>query len=88
MISMVTLIDAFANPNNIIRYGDYTPKSDLGKLAVAGYALLAVGVMAGILKPSKEYLEKLCRVASATGSAAAVKTPVKLQDNLSKKKED
>jgi hypothetical protein len=44
------------------RYGDYTPKSDLGKLAVAAYAVLVVNVVAGLLKPGRMYLEDLCRV--------------------------
>jgi hypothetical protein len=50
------------------RYGDYTPKSDMGKLAVAGYAIMVVNVVAELLKPSRILLEDLCRV-KATGSA-------------------
>lgn len=77
-------ISIVANPKICISYGDYTPKSDVGKLAVAGYALMAVNVMAGILKPSREYLENLCCV---THRSTALVKPTKLLEEL-KKKED
>jgi hypothetical protein len=48
----------------MFRYGDYTPKSDIGKLAVAAYAIAVVNVIAGLLKPGRTYLEDLCRVPS------------------------
>lgn len=44
-----------------IGYGDETPKSDLGKVLVALYAILVVNVMAVLLQPSKDFLERLCR---------------------------
>jgi hypothetical protein len=44
------------------RYGDYTPKTDMGKVAVAAYAIAVVNVVAGLLKPGRMYLEDLCRV--------------------------
>jgi Ion channel len=44
-----------------IGYGDETPKSDLGKVLVALYAILVVNVMAVLLQPSKDFLETLCR---------------------------
>lgn len=72
-------------PKTIARYGDYTPKSDLGKLAVAGYAIMVVNVMAGLLKPSRIFLENLCRV--TTKSTAIVKQ-AKLGEELTKKKDD
>jgi len=48
-----------------IGYGDATPKSDLGKVAVAVYAILVVNVVATLLQPGRRYLERLCRVPSA-----------------------
>jgi hypothetical protein len=59
VILYVTLISSF-----MFRYGDYTPKSDIGKLAVAAYAIAVVNVIAGLLKPGRTYLEDLCRVPS------------------------
>jgi hypothetical protein len=70
---------------NIIRYGDYTPKSDVGKLAVAGYAIMVVNVIAGLLKPSRVFLENLCRV---TSKSDAIVKPTKLAEELTKKKDD
>lgn len=67
------------------RYGDYTPKSDLGKLAVAVYAIMAVNVMAGILKPSRIYLENLCRV---TRTSTVTGKHTELVEDLTKKKEE
>jgi hypothetical protein len=58
----------------------------VGKLAVAGYAILAVNVMAGILKPSRIYLENLCRIART--STAVVKQTKLVEDELAKKKAD
>lgn len=45
-----------------IGYGDISPKSDVGKLAVAVYAVLAVNVVASLLEPAKEYLQSFCEV--------------------------
>jgi len=48
-----------------IGYGDISPVSDLGKLAVACYAILVVNVVAaGLLMPARLYLESLCHVRS------------------------
>ena len=68
----------------IIRYGDFTPKSDMGKLAVAGYAIMVVNVMAGLLKPSRIFLENLCRVTASHNINTAV-PPVKLMEEPKKK---
>jgi hypothetical protein len=46
----------------IKRYGDYTPKTDIGKVAVAAYAIAVVNVVAGLLKPGRMFLEDICRV--------------------------
>jgi hypothetical protein len=54
----------------------------MGKLAVAGYAIMVVNVMAGLLKPSRIYLEDLCRVKS---HSTAVVKPTKLMEELKKK---
>ena len=47
-------------------YGDITPKTDLGKLAVAAYAVIIINVVGGLLQPARTYLEALCRVSAAT----------------------
>lgn len=47
------------------RYGDVTPTSDEGKLAVAMYAILVTNVIGGLLQPARSYLESLCRDNSA-----------------------
>ena len=57
----------------------------MGKLAIAGYAILAVNVMAGILKPSRIYLESLCRTAR---TSTAVMKHSKQEEESIKKKED
>lgn len=51
-----------ARKGTTIGYGDETPKSDLGKVLVALYAILVVNVMAVLLQPSKDFLERLCRL--------------------------
>lgn len=43
-----------------IGYGDITPSSDEGKLAVALYAILVINVMGGLLRPAGDFLERLC----------------------------
>ena len=43
------------------RYGDVTPKSDLGRLVVAIYAVLVLNAVGGLLGVSREYLESFCR---------------------------
>ena len=53
-----------------IGYGDETPKSDLGKVLVALYAILVVNVMAVLLQPSKDFLENLCRPAALPKAVA------------------
>ena len=45
-----------------IGYGDKTPSTDLGKLAVALYAVLVVNVMAVVLAPGRAYFDQFCRV--------------------------
>jgi hypothetical protein len=39
-----------------------TPATDLGKIAVAIYAIVAVNVVVAILEPARQYLEGFCRV--------------------------
>ena len=43
-------------------YGDITPRTDWGKLAVAAYAVVMCGVVGALLQPGREFLENLCRV--------------------------
>jgi hypothetical protein len=39
-----------------------TPATDLGKIAVAIYAIVAVNVVVALLVPARQYLEGFCRV--------------------------
>jgi voltage-gated potassium channel len=43
-----------------IGYGDFTPNTDLGKLAVSIYVVLAINVTGALLEPAKVYLTELC----------------------------
>jgi hypothetical protein len=45
-----------------IGYGDMTPATDLGKIAVAIYAIVAVNAVVALLLPARQYLEGFCRV--------------------------
>jgi len=45
-----------------IGYGDVTPRTDMGKIAIACYAIFVVNVMAVLLEPAREYLERMCRI--------------------------
>ena len=62
----------------------------MGKLAVAGYAIMVVNVMAGLLKPSRVFLENLCHVTTTKTTAAAIISlkPTKLVEELTKRKDD
>lgn len=52
-----------------IGYGDVTPQTDLGKVAVALYAIFSNGAMAILLSPARGYLENLCRARSKAPTA-------------------
>eukprot|EP00542_Grammatophora_oceanica_P011081 CAMPEP_0194027002 /NCGR_PEP_ID=MMETSP0009_2-20130614/1236_1 /TAXON_ID=210454 /ORGANISM="Grammatophora oceanica, Strain CCMP 410" /LENGTH=210 /DNA_ID=CAMNT_0038665923 /DNA_START=156 /DNA_END=788 /DNA_ORIENTATION=- len=43
-----------------IGYGDISPSSDVGKVAVALYAIVMVNVVGGMLEPAKAYLMEMC----------------------------
>jgi hypothetical protein len=45
-----------------IGYGDVTPSSDLGKIAVACYAMMVIPVVSLLLEPCRLFLENLCFV--------------------------
>lgn len=47
-----------------IGYGNITPKTDLGKICTAVYAILICNVMGGLLEPARKYLESFCHVKS------------------------
>lgn len=70
-----------------IGYGNITPSSDMGRLALALYALLVVNVMGGFLDVSKGYLEDLCRPppSSTTTTTDATTTTTKKSDDDKKK---
>mmetsp|Transcript_12038 Transcript_12038/g.20418 ORF Transcript_12038/g.20418 Transcript_12038/m.20418 type:complete len:208 (-) Transcript_12038:261-884(-) len=44
-----------------IGYGDISPRSDIGKLAVAAYAILVINVVGALLEPAKDFLESFCK---------------------------
>jgi Ion channel len=54
-----------------IGYGDLTPNSELGKILVALYAILVVGVTGVLLEVSKERLIQFC-IPSAPPKAVVV----------------
>lgn len=43
-----------------IGYGDFAPSTNVGKVAVALYAIASINVMAAFLEPAKTFLEKFC----------------------------
>jgi voltage-gated potassium channel len=45
-----------------VGYGDRTPSSDLGKVLVSLYCIMAIPVFGLLLEPVKEYLVHLCHV--------------------------
>jgi Ion channel len=71
------LFGSFCWKGTTIGYGDETPKSDLGKILVALYAILVVNVMAVLLQPSKDFFERLCRPAPALPEAGVKKADKK-----------
>lgn len=48
-----------------IGYGDISPRSDIGKLAVAGYAILVINVVGALLEPARDFLESYCKPPNA-----------------------
>jgi voltage-gated potassium channel len=44
-----------------IGYGDITPTSDVGKIAVALYAIVVINVISGLIQEPRRFLENLCR---------------------------
>jgi len=55
------------------RYGDVTPKSDLGRVVVAIYAVLVLNAVGGLLGVSREYLESFCRTKIVDGEESGPK---------------
>jgi len=51
-----------------IGYGDISPSTDLGKIAIALYMIAAINVVAAFLSPARQFLEHLCRVEVAGSS--------------------
>jgi Ion channel len=45
-----------------IGYGDLTPKSNSGKIAVALYGVLGINVIAILLQPARDFFESFCHV--------------------------
>ena len=45
-------------------WSDVTPQSEMGRLALAVYAILVVNVVAGFLGPARGYFEAFCRTKS------------------------
>lgn len=55
-----------------IGYGDLTPRTDLGKVAVALYALLVVNVIGALLEGVKEYLITFCMLPATVSPTVGV----------------
>lgn len=51
----------FCITGTTIGYGDITPKSDAGKIAIALYAIVSVHAVGILLDPARTYLEQLCQ---------------------------
>uniref|UniRef100_A0A6S8JS36 Potassium channel domain-containing protein n=1 Tax=Amphora coffeiformis TaxID=265554 RepID=A0A6S8JS36_9STRA len=60
-LSHLDAIYASVITGTTIGYGDITPQTDRGKIAVALYALVSVHAMAILLDSPRLYLEQLCR---------------------------
>ena len=43
-----------------IGYGDFTPVTDWGKLAISAYVILAINVTGALLEPAKTFLMDIC----------------------------
>ena len=56
------VISPFAFVPMSVGFGDSTPLTDVGKMAVALYAILAVNVFGSFLEPARRRLEEYCRV--------------------------
>jgi hypothetical protein len=55
-----------------IGYGNLTPATNLGKVGVSLYAILACNVMGGLLVPARTYFEFFCqrkRIVQETSTA-------------------
>jgi hypothetical protein len=59
-LSTTEAIYASVITGTTIGYGDLTPSTELGKVLVALYAILVVGVVGGLLDVSKDLLIQLC----------------------------
>lgn len=57
-----------------IGYGDIGPKTDMGKIATAVYAILVVNVVSALLEPAKGFLSRLC-VMKPTSSGGGSSLP-------------
>jgi hypothetical protein len=44
-----------------IGYGNLTPSTNLGKVGVSLYAILACNVLGGLLEPARSYFESFCQ---------------------------
>jgi Ion channel len=63
-----------------IGYGDLTPKSDAGKIAVALYGVVGINVVAIILKPARDFFESFCHVKKNKQIVLKTTTPNKKND--------
>ena len=61
-LSMTDAIYASVITGTTIGYGDVTPKTNMGKVLVAMYALLGVGVTGVVLDVLKEQWMQLCQI--------------------------
>ena len=59
--TIVRTYHVFLHKGTTIGYGDVTPKTDAGKIAVALYAIVSLQAMGMLLDPARTWLEQLCR---------------------------
>jgi len=65
-LSTTDAIYASIMTGTTIGFGDMTPNTDLGKVSVAIYALLVVGVVSGMLDTVRDHLIEFCIPPSST----------------------
>jgi hypothetical protein len=86
-LSTTDAIYATVITGTTIGYGDVTPSTDLGKLGVAIFALLAVGVVTGMLETVRDHLMGFCIPSSSTTTITAAAAATSKSSSSSSAKE-
>mmetsp|Transcript_15761 Transcript_15761/g.36202 ORF Transcript_15761/g.36202 Transcript_15761/m.36202 type:complete len:118 (-) Transcript_15761:103-456(-) len=60
-----------------IGYGDVSPRSEVGKIAVAIYAILCINVVGALLEPARDFLEGFCKT-KTPGASKSTETKKKV----------